>query len=129
MSNHKRSAEAVERVLNYLADSVLHESDESIVAEADQTEADPQASAEYTRSKLREASDAIGGVNKRLSDLGHTIDTNWQYRRGEYQNTCLNCGSTVDFTVANHESRGDALKMRCSGNNEHRIARREASRK
>ena len=129
MSNYTRRGEALEKVLNYLADSILHESNECIIAEGTETGADPQASAEYTRSKLREATDALRSVDRRLSNLGHTIDSNWQYRRGEYQNTCLNCGSTLSFKAGSHESRGEALKTRCSGNGRYVTSRKEASRK
>ena len=129
MSNNKRSDEAIERVLNYLADSILYESDESTLDEAYHTDADPQSSAEYTRSKLGDVSEALHGVNRRLSSLGHTIDSNWQYNHGEYEGTCVNCGSTLSFRTGNHQSQGTALKTRCTAQYESVRSRREASRK
>jgi len=129
MSNHKGSDEGLERFLNYLADSILYESEESTLAEAHQTDADPQSSAEYTRSKLGDVSDALQGINRRLSSLGHTIDSNWQYSHGEYQSTCLSCGSTLSFRTGSHQSQGTALKTRCTAQYESVRSRREASRK
>jgi hypothetical protein len=129
MSNHKRGHERLEKVLDYLADSILHESNEATLDEAIETVTDPQAEAEYTRSKLREASKAMHNVNRRLSNLGHIIDSNWQYMRGEYQSSCLNCGSTLSFKAGSHQSHGEALKTRCSASAECISAGREASRK
>jgi len=129
MSNNKRSDEAIERVLNYLADSILYESDESTLDEAYHTDADPQSSAEYTRSKLGDVSEALHGVNRRLSSLGHTIDSNWQYSHGEYQSTCVNCGSTVTFRTGSHHSQGTALKTRCAARYESVTSKRQAFRK
>jgi hypothetical protein len=129
MRNNKMSDERVERILNYLADSILHESDESTFAEAKEMDAVAETSAEYTRSKLREASQAFHGINMRLANLGHTLDSNWQYKGGEYQNTCLNCGSTVSLKRGSHQSQGDALQARCSPSNEYTTSRRDASRK
>ena len=129
MANNKRGDEGLERLLNYLADSILYESDESTLAEAYLTDAEPQSSAEYTRSKLGDVSDALRGVNRRLSSLGHTIDSNWQYSNGEYQGTCVNCGSTLSFRTGSHQSQGTALKTRCTARYESVTSRREASRK
>ena len=88
--------------MNQLAESVLGLSDEAILAETSEAGADPQREAERTRLVLRQASKALDNVNKRLSDLGHTINSN-DWRRGQwgYHNTCVTCGSFSEFHNGN----------------------------
>ena len=100
--------------MNQLAESVLGLSDEAILAETSEAGADPQQEAERTRSVLRQASKALDNVNKRLSNLGHTINSNdWRPGQWGYHNNCLTCGSSVSFTTATGEMQGEALDGLC----------------
>ena len=129
MTNKKNHEERLERLMNQLAESVLGLSDEAILAETSAAGADPQREAERTRSVLREASTALDNVNKRLSNLGHTINSNdWRPGQWGYDNNCLNCGSSVSFTTATGEMHGEALDGLCPETNQYPIRRREASR-
>ena len=74
MADEKNHDEHLERITNQLAESVLGLSDEAIIAETTETGADPEQEAERTRLVLRQASKALDNVNKRLSNLGHTIN-------------------------------------------------------
>jgi hypothetical protein len=115
--------------MNQLAESVLRLSDGAILAETNEAGADPEQDAERTRDVLRQASKALDAVNKRLSDLGHTVKPQ-DWRRGErgYHNSCLNCGLLVSFTTATDEIRGSALADRCPEiDRRYTIRRREAS--
>ncbi len=117
-----------QRILNHLADSVLGLSDEAILAEVWESGADPQEEAERTRFVLRQASKTLEAVNRRLSNLGHTINSKgWSCVEKTYQNSCLNCGSQVSFSTAMTEMQGDALEGRCVYKDA--IYGREASRK
>jgi len=122
--------EHLAKVMNELADSVLGLSDETILAEVREAGVDPYEEAERTRSVLRDAVELLENVNRRLSDLGHTINSNyWQTRRGGYHNDCLNCGASVSFTTATGEMRGQALRAQCPASDQYTMYRREASRK
>jgi hypothetical protein len=114
MADKTNHDERLERLMNQLAESVLGLSDEAILAEANEAGADPQREAERTRLVLRQASKVLDDVNNRLSNLGHTINSN-DWRRGQrgYHNNCLNCGSSVSFTTATGEMQGEALDGLC----------------
>ena len=130
MTDKKTHDERLERLMNRLAESVLGISDEAILAETSEVGADPEQEAEHTRLVLRQASKALDNVNERLSNLGHTINSNDWYRgHWGYHNTCVTCGSFVSFTTATGEMRGEALDGLCPGNDQYQIRRREASRK
>ena len=114
MADKKNYDERLERLMNQLAESVLGLSDEAILAETNEAGADPEQEAERTRFVLRQASKALDNVNKRLSNLGHTINSN-DWRRGQagYHNVCRTCGSFVSFSTATGEMRGEALDAPC----------------
>jgi putative NIF3 family GTP cyclohydrolase 1 type 2 len=121
--------EHLEGIMNQLADSVLGLSDEAILAEIRDAGVEPTAVAERVRVVLRDALQTLERVNIRLSNLGHTVDSNgWQAGRGGYHNKCLNCGSAVSFTIANGEIRGRAVIAPCPDTSQREIARRQASR-
>src|ERR1700686_957518 len=130
MADKKNYDDHLEKIMNRLADSVLGLSDEAILAETSESGADPQREAEGTRIVFRQASKALDNVNKRLSNLGHTINSNdwWPGHLG-YHNTCATCGSFVSFTTATGEMRGEALDGQCPDNDRYAIRRREASSK
>ncbi len=119
----------LEKIMNRLADSVLGLSDEGILAETTEAGGDLQREAERTRSVFRQVLKTLDTVNKRLINLGHTINSNDWYRghRG-YHNTCQTCGSFVSFTPATGEMRGEALDGLCPESDQYTIRRREASR-
>ena len=115
MADKKNHDERLETLMNQLAESVLRLSDEEIFAEVRESGVDPQREAGRTRSVLREASKAFDSVNKRLSNLGHSINSRgWRSGQGSYHNNCLNCGSSVSFTTTTGEMRGEALDGSCS---------------
>ncbi len=119
--------ERLERLMNHLAESVLGLSEEEIIAETSATGADPQREAERTRLVLRQASNALENVNKRLSDLGHTINSSYWWRGQQgYHNNCLNCGSLVSFATSTGEMRGEALEGPCPESGQYAILGREA---
>src|ERR1019366_5716748 len=125
---YKTSHDGQQRIMDHLADSVFELSDEEILAEVRESGADPEQEAERTRLVLRQASDTWESENERLSHFGHTINQNyWRCVEGIYHNNCLNRGSTVSFTTATGEMRGDALVGLCPENAD-TIKKREASR-
>jgi hypothetical protein len=130
MPDKKNHDERLEILMNQLAESVPGLSDAAILAETSEALVDPQREAERTRLVLRQASKALDNVNKRLSNLGHTIDSNdWHRGHWGYHNTCVTCGSFVSFTTATGEMRGEALDGLCPESDQYTIRRREASRK
>jgi hypothetical protein len=130
MKDKKNHDEHLERITNQLAESVLGLSDQAILAETSEAGTDPEQEAEATRLVLRQASKALDNVNKRLSNLGHTINPNhWWPGPGEYHNNCLNCGSLVSLKTATGEMQGDAFDSPCPESGQYAIRRREASRK
>ena len=129
MTDKKNHDERVERLMNQLAESVLGLSDEAILASTIEAGFDPEQEAERTRLVLRQASKIIDDVNNRLSNLGHTINSNDWYRgHWGYHNTCVTCGSFVSFTAATGEMRGEALDGPCPESDQYAIRRREVSR-
>lgn len=129
MADEKNHDERLEKLMNRLAESVLGLSDEAILAETSEAGADPQREAERTRLVLRQASKVLDNVNKHLSDLGHTVNSNDWYRgHSGYHNTCATCGSFVSFAVATGEMRGEALDGPCPESDRYASRRREASR-
>ncbi len=115
--------------MNQLADSVLGLSDEAIYSETSEVGADPEQEAERTRLVLRQASKTLDNANERLSNLGHTINSNDWYRgHWGYHNTCATCGAFVSFTAATGEMRGEALDGPCRASDRYASRRREASR-
>jgi hypothetical protein len=130
MTDNKNHDDRLENLMNQLAESVLGLSDEVICAETREGGADPGQEAERTRLVLRQASKALDDVNQRLSNLGHTINSNdWWRGRWGYHNNCLNCGSLVSLTTTTGEIQGKALEGICPESDQHTIRRREASRK
>jgi hypothetical protein len=92
MTDNKNYDDRLESLMNQLAESVLGLSDEAILAETCEAGADPQQEAERTRLVLRQASKTLDNVNQRLSNLGHTIDSNdWWRGQSGYHNTCQTC--------------------------------------
>ncbi len=129
MEDKRNHDERLERLMNHLAESVFGLSDEAILAEAKEAGFDPEQEAERTRLVLRQASKAFENVNRRLSNLGHTVNSNGWYRgRSGCHNTCVACGSFVSFTPTTGEIRGEALDGRCAQSDQYTIRRREASR-
>jgi hypothetical protein len=129
MTDEKNYDDPLERLMNQLAESVLGLSDEAIHAETSAVGVDPEQEAERTRLVLRQASKVIDDVNNRLSNLGHAISPNdWRYGQWGYRNKCLNCGSSVSFTTATGEMRGEAFDGLCPESDQYPIRRREASR-
>ena len=125
---YKTSHDGQQRIMDHLADSVFELSDEEILAEVRESGADPEQEAERTRLVLRRASKAFDDVNNCVSTLGHSINSHdWRSEHGSYYNNCLNCGSSVSFTAATGELRGDALRKSCP-ENAYPIKRREVSR-
>jgi hypothetical protein len=129
MTDNDNHGDRLENLMSQLAESVLGLSDEVICAEAHEVGDDPEQEAERTRLVLRQASKALDNVIQRLSNLGHTINSNdWWCGQWGYHNNCLNCGALVSFTTATGEMRGDALDGLCPESDQYTIRRREASR-
>jgi hypothetical protein len=130
MPDKKNHDERLEILMNQLAESVLGLSDAAILAETSEARVDLQREAERTRLVLRQASKVLDSVNKRLSNLGHTINSNdWHRGHSGYHNTCVTCGSFVSFTAATGEMRGEALDGLCPESDAYAIRTREASRR
>jgi hypothetical protein len=129
MADKKNHEERLERLMNHLAESVLGLSDEAILdEETNESGTDPEQEAEGTRLVLRQASKVFDSVNKRLSNLGHTINSNdWLRGESAYHNTCQTCGLFVSFTIATGEMQGEALDGVCSHLDQYTISRRKAS--
>lgn len=128
---HKKGQdERLVRITDQLTDSVFATSDEAILAEFSETGADPDEEAERTRTVLREASRQLETVNRRVSNLGHTVNPDgWRREWSGYRNTCESCGSFVSFKIDNGEMRGEALDERCPDRDQFMVRRRAASRK
>jgi hypothetical protein len=126
MADKKKSREEMlERVMSHLADSVLALPDESILAEAGDPGADLNQDAEHVRLVLSGASQVLEDITRRLSNMGHAINSNYWHRdHWGFHTKCLNCGSSVSFTTATREAQGGALDAPCSASNEYRIPRR-----
>lgn len=117
MADDKSHEEILERVVGHLADSVLTLADESILAEAAEPGADLHKDAEHVRLLLSGASQLLEDVTRRLSNMGHTINSNyWRRDHRGFHTKCLNCGSSVSFTTATREAQGGALNAQCSAN-------------
>lgn len=130
MPDKKNHDERLEILMNQLAESVRGLSDAAILAETREARVDPEREAERTRLVLRQASKALDNVNKRLCNLGHTINSNdWHRGHWGYHNTCVTCGSFVSFRAATGEMRGEALDGICSESAAYAIRTREASRR
>ena len=128
MADKKNNEERLERLMNRLAESVLELSDETVLAEVNESGTDPAQEAETTRLVLRQASKNFDSLEKRLCNLGHAIDSNdWHYVDGTYDNYCLSCGAWVSFETATGEIQGEAFDRSCFGN-AYLIKRQEASR-
>jgi len=129
MTDKKDYGNHLEKLMNQLADSVLGLSDEVICAETSDIGADPEQEAERTRLVLRQASKTLDNANERVSNLGHTINSNgWVRGKWGYRNRCIDCGSFVSFTTATGEVQGDALDRLCPESNQNEIRRLQASR-
>jgi hypothetical protein len=119
----------LERIMNQLGDSVLALSDAGIGAEASEGGADPTEQAERTRIVLHDALQKLENVNRRLSNLGHTVNSKgWHRGRSGYHNICVTCGSFVSFSPATGKMRGEALDGPCPQSDQYAILRREAVR-
>jgi hypothetical protein len=129
MADQKNRDERVEKLMNRLAESVLGLSDETILAETSEAGVAPQQEAERARSVLRHASKRFTGVNKRLSNLGHTINSNdWSPSEAVYHNVCQTCGLFVSLAPATGEMQGSALDGLCPGTDQYAVRRRAAVR-
>ena len=129
MADNKNHDERLQRLMNRLAEAVLGLSDAAILAETSEAGADPEQEAERTRLVLRRASELLDNVNKRLSNLGHTVSSiNWVPGPSGYENTCATCSAFVSFTAATGEMRGKALDEPCRKKDGYAICRREAAR-
>jgi hypothetical protein len=123
MAYREGYSKRLERIMNQLSDSVLGLSDEAIVAEVSEAGADPEKEAERTRGVLLNACEILDKLSGRLSTLGHTIDSsNWQRGPLGYHNSCLNCGSSVSFTIATAETRGSAIRTACRESGQYKIS-------
>ena len=90
MADKTNHDERLETMMNQLGESVLTLSDEDIRDEVSKAGANPDEEAERTRTVLREALQKLENVNRRLSNLGHTINSNGWYRgRSGYHNIYL----------------------------------------
>jgi len=115
MMAYKTNHDGQQRIMNYLADSLLELSDEEILAEVRESGADPQEEAERTSFVLRQSADTWEFENERLSNLGHAINPNsWRDVDGIYQNICQSCGSSVSFTTSTQRMEGHALTRTCT---------------
>lgn len=127
MANKESYDEKLNRIMNHLADSVLEVSDEEVLAETLGSGADPQEEIERTRAALRQASNALEAMNKRLWSLGHTVNPkSWKHWERNYHNSCRDCGLSVNFTVAG-ETGGDALGGPCRRRERYTVREQEAS--
>jgi hypothetical protein len=130
MTDKNHYEDHLEKIMNRLADSALGLSDGAILAETSEAGAEPQREADRTRSVFRQTLKVLDNVNKRLSNLGHTINSNdWHRGHWGYHNTCVTCGSFVSFTAATGEMRGEALDGTCPESAAYAIRTREASRR
>ncbi len=122
----KTSHDGQQRIMNYLADSVLELSDEEILAEVRESGADPQEVANRADYALRQAADTWESENERLSELGHTINQRyWRCIDGNYHNYCVRCGLPVSFATATGEMEGGAFDGSCP-ENAYPVKKREA---
>jgi hypothetical protein len=129
MADKKNHDERLERLMNQLAESVLGLSDEAILAETNEAGVDLEQEAKRTRLVLRRASKAFDSVNNRLSNLGHAINSNdWRRRLGGYHNNCLNCGSSMSFTMATGQMQGEAFDRLCLESEQYTIRGQRGSR-
>ena len=125
MGDNKSHDEQLKCIMNQLADSVLELSDEEILDEIRGSGGDPEEEAERTHTVLREASKALDAVNKRLWNLGHTVNPRyWKAGERGYHNNCRDCGLSVNFIPAGNEMWGNALGGPCPENT---VRRREAT--
>jgi hypothetical protein len=124
MPENKNRNEALERIMNHLADSVLALSDEAMVAEVIDSGGDPVVEAEKTGNVLRQASQILEQVTERLSGLGHRVNANYWCRvRSAYHNNCLKCGMAVSFRTKTGEILGRAAALPCAATGEYRVAK------
>jgi hypothetical protein len=123
---HKSNRDYIlERIADELADSVLSRADEAFLVEAG---TDTEEEVESTRTVLRAAFRKLENVDRRLSNLGHKIDLDkWHREWFGYSNTCLTCGSLVNFNSKTGEMRGDALHAQCCERGHYTIRRRQVS--
>ena len=130
MPNRDNHNNHLEKITDRLGDSALELSDEAILSETSKAGADPQREAERIRMVLRRASKGLDDLNNHLSNLGHAVKSNdWRPGQWGYENTCLNCGSSVSLTTATGQTRGNALFGVCPERDWSTGRRREASRK
>lgn len=124
MGNEKSHEDRFEKLMSQMAESVLDLSDNAIIAEIGETGADANQEAEDTHVVLLGCSQRFEIANRRLSNLGHTVNTRrWHRGQGEYTNHCVDCGSLIIFTISSGEVRGRALYEPCSANGHLRLAK------
>ncbi len=110
----ERGDEGLERAMNELSESVLRLASEDILAESIEAGSNPQELAERTRLVLQKTAQRFESLNRRISDLGHTVNPKtWRGGREGYQNRCLNCGATLTFALAGGEVRGSGFATQC----------------
>lgn len=112
MTDNRHDFEALENILDGLADSVLELSDEEILEEVRKSGTDPEEYAERTRDVLRLALRKFDRVNRHLQYLGHAI-MDWQAQEGSYEGRCKKCGLSVSFSATSNEIRGEASVKPC----------------
>jgi hypothetical protein len=128
MTDKNNHDERLETLMNQLAESVLGLTDEAVLAEASEAGTDPAQEAKRTRLALQNASKTFDSVSRRLSNLGHTINSNdWCSGESVYHNACQTCGLFVTFTTTTGEIRGEALDEVCSSLDQYTTRRRQVS--
>jgi hypothetical protein len=128
MADERNHDKRLERLMNQLAESVLGLTDEDVRTEASEAGTDPAREAKRTRLALQNAAGMFDSVSRRLSNLGHTINSNdWCSGESVYHNACQTCGLFVTFTTTTGEIRGEALDEACSSFGQYKTPRRKAS--
>jgi hypothetical protein len=127
MADHENEERSLERILNELADSVLELADEAIIAECKAAGLDPDEEAARTRTVFCDAMQKLDNLNRRLSNLGHTVNSHsWQIEHGEYHNRCTACGSLVTFSSETGELKGRAASTSCPASTSYVFAEKRA---
>jgi hypothetical protein len=128
MTDKKNHDERLERLMNQLAESVLGLTDEDVRAEASEAGTDTAQEAKRTRLVLQNASETFDSVNRHLSNLGHTINSNdWCSEESVYHNACQTCGLFVTFTMTTGEIQGEASDGACSSVDQYKTPKRKVS--
>ncbi len=127
MAIKRKHGEQLDAAMKALADSVLDLSDEEIVRETRESGIDPQEEAEWTRGTLLFTLQQAEALQKRLWEMGHTINPN-AWKRGDwgYDNKCVNCGMTVTLATRGNEIRCAVIDEPCRASDRYTFGKREA---